>query len=182
MFQIANREHHAHHVQSICSIRSSESVIHLGVLSNRIPILAPFRLVHGETPESIAVSDVFDLHYLSAMLDDMPLVELHELKHTFGIRPRLQTIVYDGEVPQWTENGRALVKGDLLLEEPSLREKLGCWSTTESRGERSGMSADGLMDVGELPSCLQHPRVVSCPCSCPPSQGCPCFQVPITDY
>ena len=92
------------------------------------------------------MSDVFDLDHLSAALDDMPLVELHELKHSFGVPPRLQTIVYDGHVPQQLD-GRDLVPGELIPAEMPEIEELGCWSTIGSRGEVAGMTSDIIMDV-----------------------------------
>jgi len=126
------------------------AVIYLSVLSDRIPILPPFRLVHEESPESVPVSDIFDLHFLAATLDDLPIVELHELKKSYGTPPRIDYVVYDGEVPQVGSNGLPLVAGDVIRAQEPERDVLGCWSAFMSRGEVPGMSADGIMDTGEI--------------------------------
>ena len=123
-------------------------VIYLGVLSERTPILPPFRLVNLQSNDSVPVSDIFNLRRLSGVLDEMPLVEMHELKHSIGLPPRLQSIVYDGEVPQSGKVGTRFVKGDLIpMEEPE-DEVLGCWSMAESKGEEAGKSGRFIMNMG----------------------------------
>jgi len=80
------------------------SVVDVAFMSGRIPITPPFMPhqghLHGTAP-FIPVSDVFDLEFLSKMKDDIPILEMHQLK------------------AQMNTTGS--------YEEPK-EESLGCWS------------------------------------------------------
>jgi hypothetical protein len=119
-------------------------VIHIGFLSNRIPVLPPFA-VHaghlGGQASVVAVSEVFDLTQLSSILEDLPIVELHELKVADNLPDRLVYTRYDGEAPLLTPGGDSVAVGELVPAESTESEGLGCWSISEYEG-RNGYWID----------------------------------------
>lgn len=121
------------------------AVIWVGLNSNRIPVLHPFwpHFIHyNDVGSDIAVSDIFDLQSLRAALDDMPMVDLFELKATKGIEPRWRRILYDGENRQMRADGTEYIKGDWIEPFVGQDEELSCWSFWQNLGAETEYSAD----------------------------------------
>ena len=133
-------------------------VLYTAVLSRRIPILPAFsgQLGHlGHESPDVAVGDIFDLNRLSAVLDDSPIVQFHELKLADRTPDRLKTVVFDGEHPQVSADGKALSVGERIAALPPMRDVIGVWSVSQATGARF-VSAPSLGDSGTSPSPLLH--------------------------
>ena len=116
------------------------TVIYLAYHSDRIPILAPFWPHYSHYVEEgvdMAVGDVFDLPRLRAALEDLPLVELYELKSSVGVPEQWQRILYDGETPQLRADGTSYSKGDWIEPLQGMEEQLGCWSFWHNLGSET---------------------------------------------
>jgi hypothetical protein len=110
-------------------------VIYLAYLSNRIPILPAFSADSrhiGFESRDVAVSEIFDLSRLKAVLGDKPLVEMHELKLTERTPARLRVIIYDEEMAMFDEEGEVLELGSWIEPQVPERDTLGCFSWQEN--------------------------------------------------
>ena len=108
-------------------------------MSRRIPIIPAFEavgvLLGGDTYD-LAVSDVFDLGHISSKLNDMPIVEAHELKAFWSMEDRLKSVRYDGENVQYNPDGIPLLRGEMIAADEAVVDRIGCWSLYEAKGER----------------------------------------------
>lgn len=110
-------------------------VIYLAHLTDRVPIIPSFRWnMHPASPDA-AVSEIFDLSQLSSSLNDMAIIEMHEVKGTTTEPERLKTVVYDGEKEQYKKDGSLRSVGDLIYAEMMEDDEVGCWSMHASKGE-----------------------------------------------
>ena len=136
---------------------SLTAVLYLAVLSERVPIVPAFtaNVFHtgsgaGGVVHDVAVGEIFDLNYLSAVLNDLPIVEMHELKGTNLEPARLKEVVYDGEFPQMAKDeDRNLEIGEHIPPEAPEWEDIGCWSFWGGLGKQEGVY--GGADISEYP-------------------------------
>lgn len=131
------------------------TVIYLGRLTKRIPILFPFNVVPGfhktnQTTYKIPTSAVFDLSTLAGIVES-PIVEAHEVKQVDKMPLWQQPTVYDGEFQQMnTSTNQRLPLGSLIPPEPPLDDHFGCHSfTLTARRETAGFFS--LLGFREYP-------------------------------
>jgi hypothetical protein len=130
-------------------LSSPTSVLYLAHLANRIAILPAFSAHTGHLGHNsldVAVSEIFDLSRMSGILDDEPIVEMHELKVMDHEPSRLRNITYDGEFVQADAEGREYQIGDIIPPEEIELDEIGCWSFWETaRKSASGTEYAGLI-------------------------------------
>lgn len=131
-------------------------MIYLAYNSGRIPILPPFWPHYAHYYEDgldASFGDVFDLPRLRAALDDLPLVELFELKASTGVPERWRRIRHDGESRQIRADGTEYAMGDWIEPFTGNEETLGCWSWWQNMGAETETELNSMrMNISGFPT------------------------------
>jgi hypothetical protein len=135
-------------------------VVYLAHLTNRIPILPSFRWNHNSEGQDVAVSEIFDLHQLSSSLNDMSVVEMHEVKGTTTEPERLKRVRYDGEHEQYKRDSSAWTVGGMIPAEEMGDDEVGCWSMYGSKGETPHQAGYDLYKISEHSALITLERVL----------------------
>jgi hypothetical protein len=68
------------------------------------------------------------------------MVEIHELKWTKNISPRMRDAYYDGDVPQFDSEGLPLLLGDPVGGVDAGEDTIACWSMWIPHGRNPHLS------------------------------------------
>lgn len=98
----------------------------------------------------VAVSEIFDLSQLSSSLNDMPVVELHEVKGTTTRPERLMKVMYDGETEQYKKDASTWKAGEWIHAQDLGDDEVGCWSMYGAKGETPNQDGWDLYRISKV--------------------------------